>query len=122
MILISWGSWELFQSLLRVLRLIGDRHGGLSIANIATRWVLDHPYVGGVLIGTHIFPLLRILILNRIVSGARLGITEHFTDNAKVFNFRLAPQDRADIEEILARSNSRRLITTIGDCGAEYRL
>ncbi|EKM75128.1 hypothetical protein AGABI1DRAFT_109653 [Agaricus bisporus var. burnettii JB137-S8] len=102
-ILISWGSWELFQSLLRVLRLIGDRHGGLSIANIAMRWVLDHPFVGGVLI------------------GARLGITEHFTDNAKVFNFRLSPQDRADIEEILARSNSRRLITTIGDCGAEYR-
>jgi hypothetical protein len=50
-ILISWGSWELFQMLLRVLRAIGDRHGGRSIANIATRWVLDHPFVGAVLIG-----------------------------------------------------------------------
>ncbi|KXN89078.1 Protein tas [Leucoagaricus sp. SymC.cos] len=102
-ILISWGTWELFQSLLRVLRAIGDRHGGLSIANIATRWVLDHPFVGGVLI------------------GARLGVSEHFADNAKVFNFRLTPQDRADIEDVLALSNSRRLIASIGDCGAEYR-
>lgn len=85
------------------------------------RWVLDHPFVGGVLIGTHILSAIRGLLPNRFVSGARLGITEHFTDNAKVFNFRLSPQDRADIEEILARSNSRRLITTIGDCGAEYR-
>lgn len=102
-ILISWGTWELFQSLLRVLRVIGDRHGGRSIANIATRWVLDHPFVGAVLI------------------GARLGVSEHFADNAKVFNFRLTPQDRADIEDVLASSNSRRLITSIGDCGAEYR-
>ncbi|KAF5353252.1 hypothetical protein D9756_007775 [Leucocoprinus leucothites] len=90
-------------SLLRVLRVIGDRHGGRSIANIATRWVLDHPFVGAVLI------------------GARLGVSEHFADNAKVFNFRLTPQDRADIEDVLASSNSRRLITSIGDCGAEYR-
>jgi aryl-alcohol dehydrogenase-like predicted oxidoreductase len=51
MILKAWGDWELFQSLLTVLRDIGDRHGGLSIANIATRWVLDHSFVGAVLIG-----------------------------------------------------------------------
>lgn len=51
MIIKAWGDWALFQSLLRVLRDIGDRHGGLSIANIATRWVLDHSFVGAVLIG-----------------------------------------------------------------------
>jgi aryl-alcohol dehydrogenase-like predicted oxidoreductase len=51
MIVRAWGSWELFQSLLAVLRIIGDHHGGLSIANIATRWVLDHPFVGAVIIG-----------------------------------------------------------------------
>jgi aryl-alcohol dehydrogenase-like predicted oxidoreductase len=50
MIVKAWGSWELFQSLLSVLRTIGDRHGK-SIANIATRWVLDHPFVGAVIIG-----------------------------------------------------------------------
>src|SRR5262245_5947560 len=53
MILKAWGHWDLFQELLAVLRLIGDRHGGLSIANIATRWVLDHPVVGAVIIGKY---------------------------------------------------------------------
>ena len=47
-----WGDWALFQQLLTVLRQIGDRHGGMSIANIAVRWVLDHPFVGAVLVGT----------------------------------------------------------------------
>jgi predicted oxidoreductase len=47
-----WGDWALFQRLLTVLRRVGDRHGGASIANIAVRWVLDHPFVGAVLVGT----------------------------------------------------------------------
>lgn len=34
---------------------------------------------------------------------------------------RLDGADRAAIEAVLDRSNGRRLITTIGDCGAEYR-
>jgi aryl-alcohol dehydrogenase-like predicted oxidoreductase len=51
MIVRAWGTWALFQDLLRVLRVIGDRHGGLSISNVATRWVLDHPAVGAVIIG-----------------------------------------------------------------------
>jgi hypothetical protein len=54
MILRAWGTWSLFQSLLQVLREIGDRHGGVSIANIAIRWVLDHPFVGAVIIGEFI--------------------------------------------------------------------
>ncbi|KAI0093197.1 Aldo/keto reductase [Irpex rosettiformis] len=103
MIVKAWGSWPLFQSLLTVLRSIGDRHGGVSIANVATRWVLDQPAVGAVLIGT------------------RMGITDHTEDNHKVMSLRLDDEDRAKIEEVLDRSNGRRLITTIGDCGAEYR-
>ena len=51
MILKVWGDWDLFQTLLSTLRAIGDRHGGLSIANVATRWVLDHKFVGAVIIG-----------------------------------------------------------------------
>jgi len=51
MILKAWGDWKLFQSLLAVLRTIGDKYGGLSISNVATRWVLDHSFVGAVLIG-----------------------------------------------------------------------
>lgn len=46
----AWGTWELFQSLLRLLRKIGDRHG-VTISNVATRWVLDHTFVGAVIIG-----------------------------------------------------------------------
>ncbi|KAF9462857.1 NADP-dependent oxidoreductase domain-containing protein [Collybia nuda] len=103
MIVKVWGTWELFQSLLATLRVIGDRHGGLSIANIATRWVLDHPFVGAVII------------------GARLGLSEHPDDNHRVFGFKLSEQDNSDIEAVLMHSDGRRTITTIGDCGAEYR-
>ncbi|KAF8313302.1 Aldo/keto reductase [Cantharellus anzutake] len=99
----AWGGWDLFQSLLCVLRVIGDRHGGLSISNVATRWVLDHPFVAAVII------------------GVRLGVAEHKDDNSRVFGFRLSPKDRADIEEVLDRSNGHNLIHTIGDCGSEYR-
>ena len=53
MILKAWGDWPLFQELLAVLRLIGDRHGGVSVANVATRWVLDQPAVGAVIIGEY---------------------------------------------------------------------
>ncbi|KAF7369860.1 Aldo/keto reductase [Mycena sanguinolenta] len=103
--MIAWGTWALFQRLLRCLRAIADRHGGLSIANIATRWVLDQPCVGAVLV------------------GARLGLSDHLDDNLKVFQpeCRLTHDDREAIEEVLAYSNGRKMITTIGDCGAEYR-
>ncbi|KAF6742552.1 aldo/keto reductase [Ephemerocybe angulata] len=103
MIVKAWGSWDLFQTLLLVLRRIGDKHGGRSISNIATRWVLDHPFVGAVII------------------GARLGLSEHPDDNQKVSGFHLTDGDRAQIEAILEQSDARRIITTIGDCGAEYR-
>jgi aryl-alcohol dehydrogenase-like predicted oxidoreductase len=102
-ILKAWGDWQLFQSLLKVLRDIGNRHGGLSIANIATRWVLDHSFVGAVLI------------------GARLGLSEHPDENQKVYGFRLSEEDHSIIEAVLTRSNGRIMITSIGDCGAEYR-
>ncbi|KAF8055146.1 NADP-dependent oxidoreductase domain-containing protein [Lyophyllum atratum] len=103
MIVKAWGTWNLFQSLLRTLRAIGDRHGGLSIANIATRWVLDHPFVGAVIV------------------GARLGLSEHPDDNHKAFGFHLTNRDNVEIEAVLDRSNGRTIITSIGDCGAEYR-
>lgn len=120
MILKAWGDWALFQSLLAVLRDIGDRHGGLSIANIATRWVLDHPCVGAVIIGKE----HQLLSKRRFISdslGVRLGVSEHLDDNDRVFDFRLNEEDNYAIETVLARSNGRRMITMIGDCGGEYR-
>ncbi|KAI0691597.1 Aldo/keto reductase [Earliella scabrosa] len=103
MILKAWGTWDLFQTLLRLLRDIGDRHGGVSIANVAMRWVLEHAFVGAVLI------------------GARLGLSDNTDDNKRVFTFALTERDKRDIEAILAQSNSSRMIMTVGDCGAEYR-
>ncbi|KAJ7202572.1 NADP-dependent oxidoreductase domain-containing protein [Mycena pura] len=103
MILKAWGTWDLFQDLLRELRRVGDRHGGLSISNIATRWVLDEPTVGAVLI------------------GARLGCSEYPDDNARVFTVALTADDRRALAAVLKRSRGARLIESIGDCGAEYR-
>ncbi|KAJ7696208.1 Aldo keto reductase [Mycena rosella] len=103
MIVKAWGTWALFQELLSALRGIGDRHGGLSVSNVATRWVLDHPAVGAVII------------------GARLGCSEYPDDNARVFGVVLSAEDRQAIGGVLERSNGAWLVETIGDCGAEYR-
>jgi len=54
-------------------------------------------------------------------AGARLGLSEHPDENQNVFGFRLTTEDNYVIEQILERSDGRSLITTIGDCGAEYR-
>jgi aryl-alcohol dehydrogenase-like predicted oxidoreductase len=60
----SFGGWALFQELLRCLRTVADRHQ-VSIANVAVRWVLDRPQVGGVIV------------------GARLGLSEHIEENKR---------------------------------------
>ena len=67
--------------------------------------------------------LKRLLITTTITKtqGTRLGVSEHPEDNLNVFRFRLSDSDRADIEAVLERSNGRKMITLIGDCGAEYR-
>ena len=96
----AWGGWQLFQELLSVLNSIAEKHN-CSIANIATRFVLDKPQVAGVII------------------GARLGIAEHREDNAKVFDVKLDSQDISLIDSITAKSND--LFDVIGDCGGEYR-
>ncbi|GAB4386352.1 MAG: aldo/keto reductase [Elainellaceae cyanobacterium] len=96
----AWGGWNLFQKLLATLNEIAQKHQ-VSIANLAVRYVLDQPAVGGVIV------------------GARLGIAEHIQDNARVFQLTLDSDDLAQIEAILNQSNN--LYQTIGDCGDEYR-
>jgi aryl-alcohol dehydrogenase-like predicted oxidoreductase len=96
----TWGGWSLFQELLSTLKQIADKHGA-SISNIAVRYILNQPSVGGVIV------------------GAKLGISEHIEDNTKVFSFTL---DVEDLNQIDAVSNkSRDLYQLIGDCGDEYR-
>jgi aryl-alcohol dehydrogenase-like predicted oxidoreductase len=96
----AWGGWELFQELLSTLKGIADKHG-VSITNVATRYILDKPAVAGVII------------------GARLGIANHRDDNARVFGFSLDKDDNDDIEEVCKKSKN--LFEKIGDCGDEYR-
>ena len=96
----AWGGWELFQQLLSALRAVADRHD-VTIANVAVRYVLDRPSVGGVIV------------------GARLGVAEHISDNLRVFDMQLEAADLESIETVLARS--RDLYRLIGDCGDEYR-
>jgi len=95
-----WGGWALFQKLLGALKRIADTHRA-SIANLGVRYVLDRPAVAGVIV------------------GARLGVAEHISDNARVFSFALDAEDYAAIEPVLAKS--RDLMRLIGDCGDEYR-
>ncbi|CAF3723253.1 unnamed protein product [Rotaria socialis] len=96
----SWGGWELFQELLIVLKQIANKYG-VSIGNVAVRYILDKPTVGGVII------------------GARLGLSEHLNDNVKILQFSL---DNEDVEKIDTISRkSRDLYRVIGDCGDEYR-
>jgi aryl-alcohol dehydrogenase-like predicted oxidoreductase len=96
----AWGGWLLFQELLSTLKQIAEKHG-VSIANVAVRYILDKPAVGGVIV------------------GARLGIAEHIEDNAKVFSWNLNPED-SDRIDIISRQ-SQNLYQLIGDCGDEYR-
>lgn len=59
--------------------------------------------------------------ITTLPSGSRLGVSEHPDDNKNVFRIRLSEEDRDDIEAVLDKSNGRKMITVIGDCGAEYR-
>jgi aryl-alcohol dehydrogenase-like predicted oxidoreductase len=96
----EWGGWSLFQELLSVLDSIAKKHK-CSIANIATRFILDKPQVAGVII------------------GSRLGIINHREDNTKTFDIKLDQKDISLIKTITAKSND--LFEIIGDCGDEYR-
>jgi len=96
----AWGGWALFQELLRVLKQVADKHE-VSIANVAVRSILDRPAVAGVIV------------------GVRLGVADHRSDSARVFDFTLDGEDQARIQAVLDKSQD--LYRLIGDCGDEYR-
>jgi len=96
----SWGGWELFQVLLHVLDDIAKKHG-VSISNVATKFILDKQQVAGVII------------------GARLSISEHIQDNQNIFELNIDADDYSKINEVTKKSEN--LFEIIGDCGDEYR-
>jgi len=91
------GGWEPYQGVLRAAAKIAERHG-VSISNVASRWVLEQPAVAGVII------------------GARLGEREHRADNLRLFSFALDAQDHALLDDAFAATTP-----VPGDCGDEYR-
>jgi aryl-alcohol dehydrogenase-like predicted oxidoreductase len=96
----AWGGWNLFQDLLSTLKRIAQKHN-VSIANVASRYILAKPTVAGVII------------------GVRLGIVDHRNSNMQVFNFSLDKSDYDAIDAVCRKSNN--LFEIIGDCGDEYR-
>ena len=91
------GGWQALQALLRASQRVAGKHR-VSIANVATRWVLEQPAVAAVIV------------------GARLGESEHRADNQALFSFALDGQDRAWLEDAFAQTRP-----IPGDCGDEYR-
>lgn len=91
------GGWGRLQEVLQVTADVARRHG-VSIANVATRYILQQPAVGGVIV------------------GARLGERDHVGDNLRLFELELDERDLGEIDAVLAH-----LEPIPGDCGDEYR-
>ena len=93
------GGWDRFQGMLRTVRRVAERLGeGVSMANVACRYVLEQSAVAGIIV------------------GARLGETSHIEDNLKLFSFSLDDEARRELDTACAS-----LDPIGGDCGDEYR-
>ena len=83
LIIEEFGGWSLFQELLVALSQIARRRG-VSLTNVATRWVLDRPQVAAIMI------------------GARRAT--HLEDNLRVFDLELASEDQDILDAVLSQS------------------
>lgn len=91
------GGWQPFQGILAAAGAIARKHG-VSISNVATRWVLDHDAIAAAII------------------GARITENQHRADNLAIFGFALDAEDRARLAAAFAAT-----VPIPGDCGDEYR-
>ena len=91
------GGWTALQTILGAAAAIARKHG-VSIANVATRWVLEQPAVAAVIV------------------GARLTEREHRVDNLRLFAFALDGEDHERLDAAFAQTRN-----PPGDCGDEYR-
>lgn len=81
LIIDDFGGWDLFQALLATLKRVAERHG-TDIASVASRYVLDRPQVGAVIVGAR----------NR----------SHLASNLGILALRLTHDDMAEISSVLA--------------------
>jgi len=93
----SVGGWDVLQNILKALSHVANKHN-VSVANVATRWVLQQPAVGAIIV------------------GARLGESQHRDDNLNILSFALDDGDMKLISDAYASS-----LRIPGDCGDEYR-
>ena len=91
------GGWQRYQRVLHAAARIARRHE-TSIANVASRYILDQPGVAAVII------------------GARLGERDHIADTRQLFLLSLSDDDRRELQEAIGS-----LHPIPGDCGDEYR-
>ena len=91
------GGWEPYQNVLKIVKQIANKYG-VSIANIASRYVFENPNVAAVIV------------------GARLGERNHIVDNKKILQIDLGPEDISTLKEAL-----KNLQPIPGNCGDEYR-
>jgi aryl-alcohol dehydrogenase-like predicted oxidoreductase/enamine deaminase RidA (YjgF/YER057c/UK114 family) len=91
------GGWPPFQALLQAMKLASVRLG-VSVANVAGRYMLESPAVGAIIV------------------GARLGRSEHIEETSRLFDFVLDEESVTDIRSALGA-----LRPIPGDCGDEYR-
>ena len=75
------GGWSWFQQLLTTLDGVAKRHDS-SIANVASRWVLDKPTVAGVIVGAR--------------------NSNHVADHQKLMQLEVTAEDRNEIANVLA--------------------
>jgi aryl-alcohol dehydrogenase-like predicted oxidoreductase len=80
LVIADFGGWELFQTLLRMLRQIADRHE-TDVATVASRAMLDRPMVAAVIVGAR----------NR----------SHLAANVAISDFRLTSNDHDEINAVL---------------------
>ncbi|MBM3177116.1 MAG: aldo/keto reductase [Bacteroidetes bacterium] len=91
------GGWQKFQKLLTTLAKL-SKETGISVAHLASGYILQKPAVGGVIV------------------GARLGESSHLEQNKKLAAISLSAETIKQIDAELVELNS-----IPGDCGDEYR-
>jgi aryl-alcohol dehydrogenase-like predicted oxidoreductase/enamine deaminase RidA (YjgF/YER057c/UK114 family) len=91
------GGWTAFQHVLAAAARVAARRQ-TSIANVASRFILEQPGVAAVII------------------GARLGERDHIADTQRLFTFELTAEDRGALQAAIDN-----LQAIPGDCGDEYR-
>ena len=83
LIIDEFGSWALFQELLRALARVATRHHS-TIGNVATRYVLEQPGVASAIVGA--------------------TNTRHLTDTTRLFAFTLDQADQNEIRAVTDRA------------------